>query len=182
MRAEGYQPYTTASALHRSPISQPSTHKACVPRQRARGRWRACAGGGARTHCSIMCGRAWIPWRLKSSAADEEQFLEQRRLRTDAKLCFRLLHQGKEVDECTTVPHSGCRAYLAQVLVFFLCMPSRCTTGLICGIFARLLRSSSALLWQRRLSATCDRLPFNQSSKQTGPCGSEWQPFRCPLA
>jgi len=33
----------TASVFHRSPTSQPNTHRACRLLQRARGRWRACA-------------------------------------------------------------------------------------------------------------------------------------------
>ena len=38
---------------------------------------------------------SWIPWRLRSSASEEEQFLERRRPRTDAKLLTRLLQEGQ---------------------------------------------------------------------------------------
>ncbi|CAE7159262.1 unnamed protein product [Symbiodinium necroappetens] len=51
---------------------------------------------------------SWIPWRLRSSAFDEERFLEQRRPRTDAKLLTRLLQEGQPEEECTaSVPQSG---------------------------------------------------------------------------
>ena len=40
---------------------------------------------------------SWVPWRLRSSASDEEQFLERRRPRTDAKLLTRLLQEGQPV-------------------------------------------------------------------------------------
>ncbi|CAE7282297.1 unnamed protein product, partial [Symbiodinium microadriaticum] len=51
---------------------------------------------------------SWIPWRLRSSASDEEQFLERRRPRTDAKLLTRLLQEGQPEEECiASVPQSG---------------------------------------------------------------------------
>ncbi|CAE7378217.1 unnamed protein product, partial [Symbiodinium necroappetens] len=51
---------------------------------------------------------SWIPWRLRSSASDEEQFLERRRPRTDAKLLTRLLQEGQPEEECVaSVPQSG---------------------------------------------------------------------------
>ena len=51
---------------------------------------------------------SWIPWRLRSSASDEEQFLERRRPRTDAKLLTRLLQEGQPEEECiASIPQSG---------------------------------------------------------------------------
>ncbi|OLP79315.1 hypothetical protein AK812_SmicGene40408 [Symbiodinium microadriaticum] len=51
---------------------------------------------------------SWVPWRLRSSASDEEQFLERRRPRTDAKLLTRLLQEGQPEEECiASVPQSG---------------------------------------------------------------------------
>ncbi|CAE7514004.1 unnamed protein product, partial [Symbiodinium necroappetens] len=51
---------------------------------------------------------SWIPWRLRSSASDEEQFLERRRPRTDAKLLTRLLREGQPEEECiASIPQSG---------------------------------------------------------------------------
>ncbi|CAE7588581.1 unnamed protein product, partial [Symbiodinium necroappetens] len=51
---------------------------------------------------------SWIPWRLCSSASDEEQFLERRRPRTDAKLLTRLLQEGQPEEECiASIPQSG---------------------------------------------------------------------------
>ena len=51
---------------------------------------------------------SWVPWRLRSSASDEEQFLERRRPRTDAKLLTRLLQEGQPEEECiASIPQSG---------------------------------------------------------------------------
>lgn len=51
---------------------------------------------------------SWIPWRLRSSALDEVNFLWQRHHRTDVKLLTRLLQEGHPAEECiASVPQSG---------------------------------------------------------------------------
>ncbi|CAE7230498.1 unnamed protein product, partial [Symbiodinium sp. CCMP2456] len=60
----------------------------------------------------------WIPWRLCSSAFDEERFLEQRRPRTDTILLTRLLQEGPPEDGCTaSVPQYAIALHYAAHLL-----------------------------------------------------------------
>ena len=87
------------------------------------------------------------------------------------------------MDECTTVPHSG---PVEPILHKFWCFLMY-AIALHDGAYLWHFRKAAEKFVSIALATPSDRnmrslTPSKKSSKQTGPCGSQWQPFRCPLA